>query len=185
MPSEHDHASVPADTEVIYGGRSGEDAFDYPSPSSAHSWSTEEETDRTGQATADAGPESSPKTADGKRRNPNDGGWRQAADRHRTVLMAAAALILLGGFGLALSTVSDTVTSNPDPGGTAPVSAPKSPGLPSYPPSATASDEPPTEAVSPAVTPVPTASSSGADDHRGDDDGKEDPGREDGDHAED
>ncbi|MGW2784247.1 hypothetical protein ACWC3X_23770 [Streptomyces populi] len=99
--------------------------------------------------------------------------------------MAAAALILLGGFGLALSTVSDTVTSNPDPGGTAPVSAPKSPGLPSYPPSATASDEPPTEAVSPAVTPVPTASSSGADDHRGDDDGKEDPGREDGDHAED
>ncbi|WRZ88657.1 hypothetical protein OHB54_06020 [Streptomyces sp. NBC_01007] len=185
MPSEHEHAPVSSDTEVIYGGRSGEDAFDYPSPFSAHSWSTEEETDRTGQARDDADPESSPKARGGKRPPSKEGGWQQAAERRRTVLMAAAALILVGGFGLALSTVSDTVTSNPHPGGTARVSAPKSPAPPSLPSSATTSDEPPIDAVSPAVTPPQTAPSPGADDHRGDDDAKEDPGREDDDHAED
>ncbi|MFJ8600034.1 hypothetical protein ACIREM_15165 [Streptomyces shenzhenensis] len=97
-------------------------------------------------------------------------------------LTVVAALVLLGGFGLALSTVSDTVTSTPDPGGPAQVSAPRSPGAPSLPPDATLPAGPPGAAVDTAVASTQTAVPPVTDDHGDDGHREEEQGREDGDH---
>lgn len=50
--------------------------------------------------------------------------------RHRPVLLVAAVLIAVGGFGFALSLVSDTVSSGPAPSGTAPASESTWPSAP-------------------------------------------------------
>ncbi|PWI10205.1 hypothetical protein DIZ27_14180 [Streptomyces sp. NWU339] len=106
--------------------------------------------------------------------------------RHRPALLIAAALVLLAGFGLALSTVSETVSSTPGPGGTAPVSAPKTPALP---PDATVPAKPPGNAAGTSAWPAQTSPSPSSDDHRdderGQDDehGQEDQGREDDDRS--
>ncbi|WP_316759708.1 hypothetical protein [Streptomyces herbicida] len=94
-------------------------------------------------------------------------------------------LVLLGGFGLALSTVSYTVTSHRNPGGTAQVSPPRSPGAQSLPPDATVSAEPPGGAVSAATPPTPAAVPPVAGDRGDDNRREEEQGREDGDHVDD
>ncbi|WP_317443888.1 hypothetical protein [Streptomyces collinus] len=177
-----------------YGDRFDEDAFDYPTPSPAHAGSAEDTVADPAETTVlGSESESEPGNgASGSRRNRiRDGSrWRQAALRHRPAVTAVAALALLGGFGLALSTVSDTVTSTPDPGGTARVSAPRSPGSPSRPPDATLPTGPtgPTgpsgTGVGTATAPTGTVPPPVTGDHD-DDHGEEERGREDDDHADD
>ncbi|WP_250400432.1 hypothetical protein [Streptomyces cellostaticus] len=98
--------------------------------------------------------------------------------------MVAAAVLLLGGFGLALSTVSDTVSSDPTPGGTAQVSAPKSPTGQPLPPVASATAGPGIGAGASAAptetSPLPCA---GEDRGRDEEHGPGERGREDGDDA--
>ncbi|WP_458248879.1 hypothetical protein [Streptomyces sp. MAI_2237] len=72
-------------------------------------------------------------------------------------MTAAAALVVLGGLGFALSTVSDTVTSPPTPGGTAQVLVPKAQTAQPLPPSAPATTKPPSGATSPAAAPPHTS----------------------------
>ncbi|MFF0001579.1 hypothetical protein [Streptomyces avermitilis] len=109
------------------------------------------------------------------------------AARHRSVLMAAAALVVLGGFGFALSSVSETVSSNPTPGGTAQVSAPRSPTAQPLPPDPAATPESPGGAAGTAAVPTQTSSSPGAGEDRDRDKehGREEQGREDGNDADD
>ncbi|MFJ9563678.1 hypothetical protein ACIRQQ_27075 [Streptomyces fuscichromogenes] len=174
MPSEHEHATTPvSDAEVTavlgpsvpdfarggYGGRFEEDAFDYPSSSASQAWSSDDGTADFVEVTVpkpEPGPESVAEAGGGRRsRAREESRWRHAAVRHRsavTAVMAVATLVLLGGFGLALSTVSDTVTSDPTPGDTAQVSVPQSPGTQ---PGVTSSPQPPS---TPSLPPDPTLS---------------------------
>ncbi|MFF9363923.1 hypothetical protein [Streptomyces griseoluteus] len=166
-----------------YGDRLADDAFDYPS-STSHSWSA----DQAPTAADELGVEPHPPAGrHGSRAGAVRGreGWRQAVVRPRSALMAVAALLVLGGFGLALSAVSDTVTSPATPGGTAQVTAPKSPTtqpLTPVPPSAT---EPSGGVVSPAAIPTPAGVPpvTGEDRDRGEEHEREDQQREDGDDA--
>ncbi|MGW3956155.1 hypothetical protein ACWEKM_35805 [Streptomyces sp. NPDC004752] len=165
-----------------YGDRFAEDAFDYPS-STAHSWSADPSPTGAGEPGAEPPVPASQRSSEGRAvRSAN--GWRNAAVRPRSILTAAAALAVLGGFGLALSTVSDTVTSPSGPGGTAQVSVPKSPTTQ---PSSAAPDtvEPPGDAASPAATPTSASlpPGTGGDRDRAEDHQREDQGREDGDNA--
>lgn len=194
MPSEQEKATgSPPDVEATaivdasasaslrggHGDRFEEDAFDYPSAS--HSWSSGETP--TGSPEA-AGPEPEASKTRGSRRghSRDEGGRQRAAVRHRPALMAAAALVLLAGFGLALATVSDTVSPNPHPGGTAPASAPKTPALP---PDATVPAEPPGDAAGTGAWPTQTSPPPRSDDHQDDEHGREDQEREDDDRSED
>ncbi|MEU2743397.1 hypothetical protein ABZ656_51200 [Streptomyces sp. NPDC007095] len=202
MPTEPEHASasfaddqktaildaVPsAPAPVGYGDRFAEDAFDYPS-SAAQDWSAKAAPapEAIASATA-AAPQPVPqarRTGHGGARGAN--GWQQAAVRHRSALTAAAAVLLLGGFGFALSTVSDTVSSDPTPGSTAQVSAPKSPTGQPLPPDASATAEPGTGAgASAAPTPASPLPGTGEDRGRDQEHGPNEPGREDGDDADD
>jgi len=108
------------------------------------------------------------------------------ADRHRTVLLSAAALLVMGGFGFALSMVGDTASSNPVPGGadgTAQVSAPQAP-TPSRPSDATASAPPPAGGGA-GVSAAPTSTSAPPGDNGRRDDERGEQGHEDGDGADD
>ncbi|MFE1314387.1 hypothetical protein [Streptomyces sp. NPDC058755] len=200
MPSEHENATAPlSDAEVTailgpsvptsarggYGDRFAEDAFDYPSPSPSHAWSSDDSVPASTEAT---GAESAPGAEEGgsrRSRARDESGWRQTAVRHRSAAVAVAALALLGGFGLALSTVSDTVTSTPNPGGTAQVSAPRSPGSPSLPPDPALPAQPSGAGANTATPPTQTAVPPVTGDRGDDDHGEEEQGREDGDHADD
>ncbi|MGQ4419178.1 hypothetical protein ACN6LA_006331, partial [Streptomyces sp. SAS_269] len=162
-----------------YGDRFEEDTFDYPSPSASHAWSSDDTSTGPTESTADE----SKAAAGRRRRSPvrDETGWH-AAVRRRSALTAVAAAVVLTGFGLALSTVRDTVTSNANPGGTAQISAINTPGPPSLPPDATLPAEPSGAGANPAVAPARTVLSP----DRGDDDrGEEEQGREDKDHADD
>ncbi|WP_432026370.1 hypothetical protein [Streptomyces sp. 1222.5] len=107
------------------------------------------------------------------------------ATRHRSVFGAVAALVLLGCFGIALSTVSDTVTSDPGLGGTAPVATPKSPGTQPLPPDATLPAEPPGGGANAVTPPTQTVVPPVTDDRADDDHGEKERGREDADPADD
>ncbi|MFI7405637.1 hypothetical protein ACIBW9_35050 [Streptomyces sp. NPDC049541] len=166
-----------------YGDRFAEDAFDYPSPQATHAWSADAasataagETDTVSRVPAQGRGRAGSKAR-------GAGGWRQVAGRHQSVLLAAAALVVLGGFGLALSSVSQTVSSNPTPGGTAQVSAPRSPTARPLPPDPADTPEPPGSAA----VPTQTSSSPGAgeDRDREKEHGREEQGREDGNDADD
>ncbi|SES31103.1 hypothetical protein SAMN04487983_10425 [Streptomyces sp. yr375] len=164
-----------------YGDRFAEDAFDYPS-SAARSESADPALTGAGEPVAEPQASAGQQGPRGRAVRSADG-WREAAVRHRSVLTGVAALVVLGGFGLALSTVSDTVTSPPSPGGTAQVSVPKSPTTQPVSPAPPATTEPPGDAVSPATTPTQTSLSpgTGEDRDRGEEHGREDQEREDGD----
>lgn len=107
--------------------------------------------------------------------------------------MVVAALLIMGGFGLPLSMVSSTVSSDPAPGtssGTSQVTRPRSPAVSALPPQATASASSPEGGTSGSVTISPTQVSplpgtGGQGDNQGGQDRREDHGREDGDHADD
>ncbi|MGI3222644.1 hypothetical protein ACRJ4B_00170 [Streptomyces sp. GTA36] len=184
-----------------YGDRYAEDSFDYPdrpSPPSAQSWSAGEQppdiVPGVGPADEESGTaEMRQRRAGGDRTRPA-GRWQQVAARRRPAMMAAAALVAMSGFGVALSMVSDTVSSDSVPsgwGGTAQVSAPKSPIEPSLPPDATASASPPAAggvggdgaSVAPSPTGLLPSGERGDDEHA--EDGREDREREDGDRADD
>ncbi|MEW2306773.1 hypothetical protein AB0958_43770 [Streptomyces sp. NPDC006655] len=197
MPPEPEQpSSSPTDTEETtilepvsdapvpggYGDRFAEDAYDYPS-STAHSFGADPAATDTGEPSA-APPVPAGRRSPRGRAVRSADGWRQAARRPRSVLTAAAALVVLGGFGLALSTVSDTVTSPPSPGSTVQVSVPKPPATQSLSPTAPTA-EPPGDAAS--LTAAPTLTSlppdTGQDRERSDEHGREDQRREDGDNA--
>ncbi|MFJ9712706.1 hypothetical protein [Streptomyces sp. NPDC101234] len=166
-----------------YGGRFAEDAFDYPS-STAHSWSADPAPTETGEPGPE--PQGTADRRDRKRGTERSAdNWRQAAGRPRSVLTVAAVLVLLGGFGLALSTVSDTVTSPPVPGSTVQVSVPKPSATQSLSPTASFTAVRPGDAASPTVAPTQSGlpPGTGEDRDRGDEHGREDQGREDGDNA--
>lgn len=198
MPPEPEQTfSSPADVEETaildpvpgapapggYGDRFAEDAFDYPS-STSHSWSADQAPTGADELGTEPRP-SAGRHGSGAGAVRSREGWRQAVVRPRSALLAVAALLVLGGFGMALSTVSDTVTSPATPGGTAQVSAPKSPTtqpLPAVPPAATG---PSGGAGSPAATPTQASLPPvvGEDRDRGEDHEREDQQREDGDDA--
>ncbi|MFF8941852.1 hypothetical protein ACF1A5_06135 [Streptomyces sp. NPDC014864] len=165
-----------------YGDRFAEDAFDYPS-SIAHSCSADPAPTGAGEPGAEPPVPVGQRSPKGRAvRSAN--GWRNAAVRPRSILTGAAALVVLGGFGLALSTVSDTVTSPAAPAGTAQVSVPKSPTTqPSS--AAPATVEPPGDTASPAATSTSASlpPGTGEDRDREEDHRREDQGREDGDNA--
>lgn len=184
-----------------YGDRYAEDSFDYPerpSPAPAQSWSAGERptgfVPAVGTADEESGSADVGRRAGGDRSRPAGGG-RQVAARRRPALMVAAGLVVMSGFGVALSMVSDTVSTDSVPsgsGGTAQVSAPKSPTEPSLPPDATVSASPPATggdggdgaSVAPSPTGLfPSARERGEDEHG--EDGREDREREDGDRADD
>ncbi|GAA2657908.1 hypothetical protein [Streptomyces vastus] len=180
-----------------YGDRYAEDSFDYPdhpSPAPAQSWSAGELppgfASAVGAAEESESADVGQRRADGDRSRPA-GRWQQVAAWRRPALVVAAALVVMSGFGVALSMVSDTVSSDSVPsgsGGTAPVSAPKSPPESSLPPDATASVSPPAaggaggDGASVAPSPTGLLPSTG---EQGDDEHGEDGGREDGDRADD
>lgn len=154
-----------------YGGRFDEDAFDYPVPPASP-------TDEAPVAADFAGPSHEAneerRSRRGRSREPAGRPW--GAARHVRALAAAAVLLVLGGFGFALSAVSDTVSSDPDPGGTAQVPAPRSPTAQPPPPGTAPPAEEP-------VAPAPSASApaSGADrEHRQGEQEREDGDRSDG-----
>lgn len=166
-----------------YGDRFAADAFDYPSPSAEPAWS-----DGTAPAAAAGETVSSPRRPDenrgrGDSRVREAAGWQQAAVRHRPALTAAAVVLLLGGFGFALSALSDDVSSHPTPGGTAQVSVPKPPTAYPLPPDAPATAEQPGGAAGTSAAPTRTSSSPGTGVGRDEAHRHEDPGREDGDDA--
>ncbi|MGW3101370.1 hypothetical protein [Streptomyces sp. NPDC001100] len=170
--------------EGAYGVGYAEDSFDYPSPAPAQSWSD-------GRpplgAALDAAP---PAGVDGAEEGQSasrghareTGWWERVADWPRWAVIVAAALVITGGFGLSLSMVSDTVSSDPAPGasgGTSEVTVPQSPAVPDLPPQATASASSPAGGASGGVSVSPTGTSPlpGA----GGQDRQEDNGRGDGD----
>jgi hypothetical protein len=186
--------------EGSYSDRYAEDSFDYPehtSPPPAQSWSAGEQP--PGFASA-APTEESDSADEGQRggnraRSRTAGRWQQMAARRRPALMAAAALVVMGGFGVALSMVSDTVSSDSvlsGSGGTAQVSAPKSPIEPALPLDATASAAPPAAggtggdgaSAAPTATSLLPGTGHQRDDEHGED-AEEDRGREDGEHVDD
>ncbi|MFF7794007.1 hypothetical protein [Streptomyces sp. NPDC007991] len=176
-----------------YAARYAEDSFDYPehaSPPPSQSWSAGGQPPDV--ASAPGPTEESDSTGEGQRRADRArsrpaGRWQQRAARRRPVLMVAAALVVMSGFGVALSMVSDTVSSDSVPsgsGGTAQVSAPKSPTEPTLPPAATASASPPAAggdgvSVAPTATSLLPGAGHQRDDGRGEDD-REDDGSEGG-----
>lgn len=187
--------------EEGYGDRYAEDSFDYPdhpSPAPTQSWSASEQSPDfapTVGSTEESGSADVVQRRADRSRSRSAGRWQQVAVRRRPALMVAAALVAMGGFGAALSMVSDTVSSDSvpsGPGGTAQVSAPKSPTEPSLPPEATASASPPAAGGAggdgTSATPSPTGLLPGTgelgDDEHGED-GREGRGREDGDRADD
>ena len=168
--------------EAGYGARFDEDAFDYPSPAA---WDARSGDESQRDSVDTAGPADEPDTAGrahGGGHARETSGWQQPATRRRPLLAVAAALVVLGGFGFALSAVSDTVTSDPTPGGTAQVSAPTSPtGQPPL-PGVTVSATPPGTGAE--VLPTPTGSTSATSERREDKHGgQEDQQREDGDRS--
>ncbi|SEC04617.1 hypothetical protein SAMN05216532_0293 [Streptomyces sp. 2231.1] len=200
MPSKHEKTTLSlSDSEVTavlgpaipdsprggQGDRLAEEAFDYPSPSPAHAWSSDDSAAGPGTTAA---AESQLRTETGARlptRARNHSGRQHMATRRRSVLGAVAALVLLGGFGIALSTICDTVTSAQDPGGNAPVSTPKSPGTQTLPPNATLPAEPRGGGANAVTPPTQTVVPPVTDDRADDDQGEKERGREDADHADD
>lgn len=200
MPSEPWRASAsPTDTEQTaifdtvpgasaphgYGDRFEEDAFDYPSPQATHARSADAASGTTAGET-DTAPHA---PAEGRRRAGSTAqgtdAWQRAVSQHRAVLIAAAALVVLGGFGFALSSVSQTVSSNPTPGGTAQVSAPRSPTAQPLLPDVTAIPASPGDGAGTATAPTQTISPSatGVGQGPGEEHGREEKRREDGDDA--
>ncbi|TXS48515.1 hypothetical protein EAO75_16375 [Streptomyces sp. uw30] len=184
-----------------YGDRYAEDSFDYPvhpSPGPAQSWSQggppPDFTPTAGPAAESDGADVGQRRADQDRSRPAGRG-QQVAARRRPALMAAAALVAMGGFGAALSMVSDTLSSDAVPsgsGGTAQVSAPKPPIEPSPAPDATASASPPAAGgaggAGTSAAPSPTGLLPSAREQHGDEHGeggREEHDREDGDRADD
>ncbi|MPY34763.1 hypothetical protein FNH09_27055 [Streptomyces adustus] len=201
MPTDPEHApanvsdygetAVPdavsgAPTPASYGDRFAEDAFDYPLLPDGQNWSAEAASASAAVdgATADAPqPAAAPR---GRERGQvrGAGGWQQVAVFRSPALAAGAAVLLLGGFGFALSTVSDTVSSDPTPGSTVQVSAPKSPTGQPLPPAPTAG--PGADAgVGAAATPTSTVPGTGEDRRRAGEHGPDEQEREDGDHTDD
>ncbi|MFF7189795.1 hypothetical protein ACFZAR_32235 [Streptomyces sp. NPDC008222] len=185
----HRTQTMPA-TDEGYGGRYEEDSFDYPSAAPAAPGLGEEvpaERDALPSSEPQAGSESKAEEtspATGLR-----GLGELAAARRGLLLSVAAGLLALGGFGTALSMVSDTVSSDPSPGSTAQVSSPTSPVAQPPAPSQAASS--PTDAgalpggtspTSPSPTgAVTSAAAPGTGDHQ--EDGQDDQEREDGDRS--
>lgn len=201
MPTDPEHAlpsswddertavldAVPG-APVGYGDRFAEDAFDYPSSSASRDWSAETAlaSDVVAGATAVAQQRAAGVRGTGRGGARGADGWQRVAVRHRSALTAAAAVLLLGGFGFALSTVSDTVSSDPTPGGTAQVSAPTSPtGKPLLP--GTSATAGPGVGAGATAAPVPTSSLPGTGEDRGraEDHGPDEQGGEDGGDADD
>ncbi|MFD8379152.1 hypothetical protein ACFV2X_11550 [Streptomyces sp. NPDC059679] len=186
-------------SEGAYGARFDEDAFNYPSPAASQAWPGDEPlpkpadaagsadasgsadaatpADATGPADA-AAPVDEPdaaRQARGRGRERDAFGWQRLLARRRPVLAVAAALTVMGGFGFALSAVSDTVSSNPTPVGTVRDPASKPPTEQPQPPGATPSPASPPDGGA-GVLPTPTGSlPSTADRH----DDEDDRGRED------
>ncbi|MDW6063029.1 hypothetical protein SAZ11_39750 [Streptomyces sp. FXJ1.4098] len=191
-------------SEGAYGARFDEDAFNYPSPVASQAWPGDEPLPKPADAatpanaagSADAamptdatGPGDEPDAARHARgrgrerereREREAGGWQRLLARRRPVLAVAAALMVMGGFGFALSAVSDTVSSNPAPVGTVRDPASKSPTEQPQPPEATPSPASPPDGGA-GVLPTPTGSlPSTADRHDDEDDQgrEEDQGRQ-------
>jgi len=188
-------------SEGGYADRYAEDSFDYPdhlSPEPARSWSQGGPppgfTPAAGPAVESDGVAVGQRRADLDRSRPAGRG-RQVVARRRPALMVAATLVAMGGFGVALSMVSDTLSSDAVPsgsGGTAQASVPKSPTEPSRPPDATASASPPAAGgaggAGTSAAPSPTGLLPSAREQHGDErgeDGREEHDREDGDRADD
>lgn len=171
--------------EAGYGARFDEDAFDYPSPAAWDARSGDESQRDPVDTTVPVDEPDTAGRAHGRGHAREAPGWRQLVARRRPLLAVAATLVVTGGFGFALSAVSDTVTSDPAPGGTAQVSAPKSPTERPQSPGVTASATPPGSGA--AVLPTPTGSTSATSDRRADEHGggggQEDQQREDGDRS--
>ncbi|MFJ9729626.1 hypothetical protein ACIRP3_43615 [Streptomyces sp. NPDC101209] len=179
-PTHRTHV-MPA-AEQGYGGRYAEDAIDYPSAPPRSPEMGEEAP--AGRETRPS-PEPEPETETAKRSAA--AGMRNlgqlAAARRGLVLSAVAGLLALGSLGAALSMVSDTVSSDPSPGGTAAVFSPTSPAA--QPPAASGPASSPADAGSlPAdtvpATPTHTAAPSDGDHQEG---GGDDQEREDGDRS--
>ncbi|MER7795203.1 hypothetical protein [Streptomyces sp. NPDC097640] len=113
-------------SEGAYGARFDEDAYNYPSPSASQAWPGDEPPPEPADAAEIDEPDAARHARD-RSHEREAGGWQQLLARRRPVLAVAAALMVAGGFGLALSAVSDTVSSDPTPAGTARVPEPKSP----------------------------------------------------------
>ncbi|KAK1178980.1 hypothetical protein B7755_012985 [Streptomyces sp. NBS 14/10] len=184
-------------TEGAYGARFDEDAFNYPSPATSQAWPGDEPlpkpadaagaADAAGSAAA-ATPADATAPGDAARhargrgrereheqeREREAGRWQRLLARRRPVLAVAAALMVLGGFGFALSAVSDTVSSNPSPVGTVRDPASESPTEQPQPPGATPSPASPPGGGA-GVLPTPTGSPPSTADRHDDED---DQGRE-------
>ncbi|MBT1093531.1 hypothetical protein [Streptomyces sp. Tu102] len=119
MPETVVFGPVPDDGPSGYGDRYAEDSFDYPASASAQDWS----------AGAPPAPAADPADSVSAHLDTGNGGsgtgrrggqaaarWPQGAGRRKPLLLAAAALLIAGGFGLARSMVSNTVSSSPTPG---------------------------------------------------------------------
>lgn len=165
-----------------YGDRFAEDAFDYPS-STARAWS-DPVPGGAGEPGREPGPTGGRYSSMARAMRGREG-WRQAVVRPRSALAAVVVLLVLGGFGMALSTVSDTVTSPATPGGTAQVSSPKSPTTQPMPPAPPVTAGPSGGAVSPTAPPTRASLPPGVgeDRDRGEEHEREDQQREDGDDA--
>jgi len=112
MPADPAHPA-----EGGYGVRYAEDSFDYPSPALAESWS---QSTQPLDAVPDAGLSTEADSADEEQRTDRGHAretiwWGQMAGRRRAALMVVATLLVMGGFGLSLSMVSSTVSSDPAP----------------------------------------------------------------------
>lgn len=167
-------SSADPQTEAGYGGRYEEDSFDYPAPMPGTSGAR-----RVAEppAPADVPPPPESQVPAGEETDAARGSLgRFVTGRRGLLLPVAAGLVILVGLGAVLSRTGDTGSSTPGPGGTAQVSAPRSPAqLPSE-PSAAAS--PPASAGGGAGLPVATPPQTGLNDDE--DGGQEDQGREDG-----
>jgi hypothetical protein len=111
---------VPADDGPSgYGDRYAEDSFGYPASASALDWSA-------GEPPAPAADPVDSISAHMETGNGGSGAgrragraavrWPRGAARRKPLLLAAAVPLIAGGFGLALSMVSNTVSSHPSPG---------------------------------------------------------------------
>ncbi|MFF4361631.1 hypothetical protein [Streptomyces sp. NPDC001604] len=190
MASDHvERTQVIPTTEQGYGGRYEEDSFDYPSAVPVDRSRVEEAPPMGHDALPSSGPEPESETEEKSAAAGPRSLGQLAVARRGLVLSVAAGLLALGGFGAALSMVSDTVSSDPSPGGTAQVSSPTSPAAQPPAPSAPASSPVDTGAipggtVPAAPSPTSAATSAGAPgqgDHQ--EDGQDDQEREDGDRS--
>ncbi|MDH6628525.1 hypothetical protein M2271_006358 [Streptomyces sp. LBL] len=192
-PSRSEPASQPDVVETVvfdrlpadggpagYGDRYADDSFDCPASASAQDWAAGESPARA----ADAADSVSAQVDTGnggsstvRRGGQAAGGWPQVAARRKPVLLVAAVLLIVGCFGLALSMVSDTVSSSPSPGPASvlgQVSAPQ-PVTPSGPP--TSAVPPADSGAGTGTAAPPTSAPPVTADHQ--DDEREDNGRED------